>query len=383
MLDFSFTDEQELLRKTLRDFSLKHLLSNYGYWDRHEEYPYEPIRKILEIVNPYGSDWREAAMKKDLIIPGIIAEEVARGDFNCVLPSLGPFTMNLFLAEASEELKQMWFPGLITGEKVIGLCLTEPEAGSDLGSLRTTARRDGDEYILNGEKNSVSFLNADVFYVFARTAAGSTGPRGISAFLVPRETEGLDFSPYHDLGCRAVPRGQLFMNDARVPASCMVGTEGEAFKMILKYLDVNRAFIGLMCIGAAQQTLDETIEYVKEKHAFGLPIGRFQGVAFPIAEAATRLELGRLLCYKILWKKQNDQPCTLEGAMAKWWVPKTCVEVIHECLLLHGHYGYTNEFPIEQRLRDVIGWQIGDGTPQIQKLIISRLLLGRDFAPVT
>ena len=383
MLDFSFTEEQDLLRKTLRDFSLKELLPNYSYWDKHEEYPYEPIKKILELVNPYGDDWRMAAKSDDVIMAGIIAEEVARGDFNCVLPSLGPFTMGHFLHDASAELKEMWFPGLITGDKVIGLCLTEPDAGSDLGSLRTTAVRDGDDYVLNGEKNSVSFLNADVFYVFARTEEGSSGYKGISAFLVPRETEGLDFSPFHDLGCRAVPRGQLFMNDARVSARYLVGTEGQAFKMIMKYLDVNRAFIGLMCIGAAQQTIDETIEYTKEKSAFGMPIARFQGVAFPIAEAATNLELGRLLCYKILWKKQNGIDCTLEGAMAKWWVPKISVEAIHECLLLHGHYGYTDEFPIEQRLRDVIGWQIGDGTQQIQKLIISRQLMGRDFAPLT
>jgi cyclohexanecarboxyl-CoA dehydrogenase len=383
MLDFSFTDEQGMLRKTLRDFSLKELLPLYGYWDKHEEYPYELIKKILMIANPYGDDWRKAAETRDVITAGIIAEEVARGDFNCVLPSLGPFAMNLFLGEASDELKDMWLPGLLTGEKVIGLCLTEPDAGSDLAALRTTAIKDGDDYILNGEKNSVSFLNADVFYVFARTEPDSTAYQGISAFLMPRETEGLDFSAYHDLGCRAVPRGQLFMNDARVPVRFMVGQEGLAFKMVMKYLDVNRAFIGLMCIGAAQQTLDETIEYVKEKHAFGMPIGRFQGVSFPIAEAATKLELGRLLCYKVLWMKQNDIPCVLEGAMAKWWVPKICVEVIHECLLLHGHYGYTNEFPIEQRLRDVIGWEIGDGTAQIQKLIISRQLLGRDFTPVT
>ena len=379
MLDFSFTEEQELFRKTLRDFSLKVLLPKYGYWDKNEEYPHEPIKKVLEIANPYGDDWRSASESNDLIMAGIIAEEVARGDFNCVLPSLGAFTMGHFLRDASDELKEMWFPGLITGDMVIGLCLTEPDAGSDLGALRTTAVRDGDDYILNGEKNSVSFLNADVFYVFARTQEGSSGYKGISAFLVPRETEGLDFSAFRDLGCRAVPRGQLFMNDARVSARYMVGREGKAFKMILKYLDVNRAFIGLMCIGAAQQTIDETIEYVKEKSAFGMPIGRFQGVAFPLAEAATKLELGRLLCYKILWMKQNDMNCSLEGAMAKWWAPKSCVEVIHECLLLHGHYGYTDEFPIEQRLRDVIGWQIGDGTAQIQKLIISRQLLGRDF----
>jgi cyclohexanecarboxyl-CoA dehydrogenase len=383
MLDFSFTDEQELFRKTLREFSLRELLPHYRYWDAHEQYPSDLIKKILNLVNPFGADWREAARASDLITPGIIAEEVAHGDFNCVLPSLAPFTMGHFLAEASDELKERWLPGLITGEKVIGLCLTEPEAGSDLASLRSTAVRDGDDFVLNGEKNSVSFLNADVFYVFARTERNSTGHRGISAFLVPRETEGLEFRPYQDLGCRAVPRGQLFMSDARVPTACMVGSEGAAFKMIMKYFDINRAFIGLMCIGAAQQTLDETIEYTKEKRAFGMPISRYEAVAFALAEAATRLELGRLLCYKILWKKQAGLPCSMEAAMAKWWVPKTCVDIIHECLILHGHYGYTNEFPIEQRLRDVIGWQIGDGTPQIQKLIISRLLLGKDFGPIT
>jgi len=381
MLDFSFTEEQELLRKMLRQFSLNELLPHYGCWDKTRQYPHEQIRKTLALVNPYGNNWRKAAEHPDLIAAGIVAEEIGRGDFNCVLPSLSPFILNFFLAEASEELKERWFPGLMAGEKVIGLCLTEPNAGSDLASMRSSARRDGDEYVLNGEKNSVSFVNADVFYVFARTGSESTGYRGISAFLVPRETEGLTFSEYNDMGCKAVPRGQLFMTDARVPAAAMVGSEGNAFKMIMKYLDINRAFIGLMCLGAAAQTLDETIRYVKEKQAFGLPIGRFQGVAFPIAEAATLLEMARLLCYKILWKRQNGLACALEGAMAKWWAPKTCVEVIHECLLLHGHYGYTDEFPIEQRLRDVIGWQIGDGTPQIQKLIISRLLLGKDFGP--
>lgn len=382
MLDFSFTEEQELFRQTLREFSLKELLPHYGDWDKSGQYPKKSIKRILELVNPYGTDWREAAKSADLMMAGIVAEEIGRGDFNCVLPCLSPFTINYFLTEASDELKERWFPGLLTGDNVIGLCLTEPDAGSDLAALRSSAKRDGDEYVLNGEKNSVSFLNADVFYVFCRTRPGESGYRGISAFLVPRETEGLSFSEYRDLGCRAVPRGQLFMSDARVPAGAMVGEEGNAFKMILKYLDVNRAFIGLMCIGAAEQTLDETIQYVKEKQAFGMPISRFQGVAFPIAEAATLLEMSRLLCYKILWKRQNDLPCTLEGAMAKWWAPKTCVEIIHECLLLHGHYGYSDEFPIEQRLRDVIGWQIGDGTPQIQKLIISRLLLGKGFGPL-
>ena len=150
--------------------------------------------------------------------------------------------------------------------------------------------------------------------------------------------------------------------------------------MIRSYLDVNRAFIALKCLGAAVQTLDETIEYVGQRKQFGLPLAAFQGVAFPIAEAATLLEAARWLSYKILWLRQRGLPCDREGAMAKWWVPKISAEAIHECLLLHGHTGYTRDLPIEQRLRDVIGWQIGDGTPQVQKLILARRLLGKEAA---
>lgn len=378
MLDFSFTPEQERLRQTLRAFALRELLPHYGRWDRERSYPREQVRRICRLV------WADApAEAVDLVTAGIVAEEVARGDFNCVLMSLGPAQLRAFLREAPAGLRQEWIPRISSGEALIGLALTEPEAGSDLGAMRTTAREDGDVFVLNGEKNSVSFLNADVFYVFARTEPGTADWRGLSAFLIPRETPGLSFREYEDMGCRAVPRGQLVLDDVRVPAGSMVGPRGGAFRMILAYLDVNRAFIGLKCLGAARQTLDETLAYVTTRRQFGRPISRFQGVAFPLAEAATLLEAARWLCYRILWKAERGEPCTLEGAMAKWWAPKISAEAIHECLLLHGHYGYTRELPIEQRLRDVIGWQIGDGAPQIQKLIIARQLLGREFAPET
>ena len=158
-----------------------------------------------------------------IMAPGlVVAEEIARGDFNCVLPSLGPFIFREFISHASEELKARWLPGLRSGRQMIGLGLTEPEAGSDMGSIRTRAERRGDHYVLNGEKNSVSFLNADVFYVFARTDPSRTDWSGLSAFLIPRDTPGLSFHAYDDMGCRAVPRGQLFLDDVHVPASDMV-----------------------------------------------------------------------------------------------------------------------------------------------------------------
>lgn len=220
-----------------------------------------------------------------------------------------------------------------------------------------------------------------MFYVFARTDPAARGWRGLSAFLVPRETPGLSFEVYDDMGCRAVPRGIVRLEGAEVPATAMVGAPGRAFPMIRKFFDVNRAVIALKCVGAAAQTLDETIAYTKSRVQFGAPLASFQGVAFPVAEAATMLELARWQAYRVLWMRERGIPCASEGAMVKWWGTEIAAEVIHRCLLLHGHLGYTRRLPIEQRLRDVIGWQIGDGAPQIQKLIIARGLYGKDLPP--
>jgi cyclohexanecarboxyl-CoA dehydrogenase len=374
MLGFSFSPEQEAFRDGLRRFCLEELLPHYGEGDGGV-YPRDRIIRVIELIGELDDE------DFSFVSAGIVAEEVARGDFSCVLPSLGPFTFREFISQASPELKARWLPGLQSGKQMIGLGLTEPDAGSDMGSIRTRAEKRGDHYVLNGEKNSVSFLNADVFYVFARTDPSRTDWSGLSAFLIARDTPGLRFHAYDDMGCRAVPRGQLFLDDVRVPATDVVGQTKRAFPMIREFFDLNRAFIALKCLGAAQQTLDETIEHVKGRKQFGTPLSTFQGVAFPIAEAATLIEAARWLAYKVLWLKDQGQPCDMEGAMSKWWIPKICAEIIHECLLLHGHYGYTRDLPIEQRLRDVIGWQIGDGPAQIQKLILARRLLGREFSP--
>ncbi|MCP4038563.1 MAG: cyclohexanecarboxyl-CoA dehydrogenase [bacterium] len=374
MLSFEFSPEQEIFRETLREFSLKELLPRYAEGDAGN-YPRDRIIRVIELIGEVDDD------SASFVSAGIVAEEVGRGDFNCVLPSLGPFLFREFISQASPELKARWLPGLESGRQMIGLGLTEPDAGSDMGAIRTRADRQGDDYLLNGEKNSVSFLNADVFYIFARTDPETMDWSGLSAFLIPRDAPGLSFHAYDDMGCRAVPRGQLFLDDVRVPASDMVGASGRAFPMIREFFDLNRAFIALKCLGAAQQTVDETIEHVKGREQFGEALSSFQGVAFPLAEASTLIEAARWLAYKVLWLRDQGQRCDTEGAMVKWWVPKICVEIIHECLLLHGHYGYTKELPIEQRLRDVIGWQIGDGPAQIQKLILARRLFGRESAP--
>lgn len=377
-MEFGFTEEQEAFRTRVRAFALDELLPGYIERDRTGAYPGEWQQRIGELIG--------SPADVDFIRSGIAVEEIGRGDLNCAFwGSAAAGTSPLFAGTGSILSKYY-----TDGNSQVALALTEPRAGSDLGAIETTAVRDGDDWLLNGEKNSVSFLNAPVFMVFARVG-DVEGWRGVRAFAVPRTAPGLEFEAFSDLGGRSIPRGILRLNDVRVPAEDQLwrGTEeeeragaGRSFRQTVRFFNTNKAYIGLMCIGATQQTLDEVIEYTKTREAFGRPIARFQGVAFPIAEAATYLEMGRLLCYKVLWMRQHDIDHMMEGAMAKWFIPRTCMQILNDCMVIRGHLGYTDRLPIQQRLRDVSGWQIGDGPPQIQKLFIARQLFGRDFEPM-
>jgi cyclohexanecarboxyl-CoA dehydrogenase len=249
-----------------------------------------------------------------------------------------------------------------------------------MAAMTARAEPDGEGFRLHGVKNSVSFLNADVFYVFARTDPESTGWRGISAFLVPRDAPGLSFETWDDLGCRAVPRGVLHLDGVPVARDAMVGAPGMAFAMISRFFDINRAVIGLKCIGAAMQSIDETIAYTKQRRVFGAPLASHQAVSFGIADDVTCLELARWQCYRVLWMRQNDIPCQDAGAMVKWYAPKKAAEAVQRCLRLHGHYGYSKALPHQQRLRDILGWQIGDGSEEVMKLLVAREVAGRSRA---
>jgi cyclohexanecarboxyl-CoA dehydrogenase len=378
-MEFGLTPEQEEFRKQVREFALRELLPGYLERDRTRTYPAELQVKIRALIG------RPADV--DFIRAGIAVEELARGDLNCAFWGQAAAGSSPLFAEAEPTLRKY----LGEEDDQVGLALTEPEAGSDLGALRTTARREGDTWILDGVKNSVSFLNAPVFVVFARTGPLEEGWRGVRAFAVPRSAAGLEFEEFSDLGGRSIPRGTLSLKGVRVPQGDQLwgGPSGEAtaegrgsFRHMVQFFNTNKAYIGLMSIGATQQTLDEIVDYAKSRIAYGRPIARFQGVAFPIAEAATYLEMSRLLCYKALWLRQQNLDHMAEGAMAKWFIPGKCVEILNECMVIRGHLGYTESLPIAQRLRDVAGWQIGDGPPQIQKLMISRKIFGREFEPM-
>ncbi|MDX1648431.1 MAG: acyl-CoA dehydrogenase [Myxococcota bacterium] len=376
MLDFGFTAAQEDYRATLRELALRELLPRYARGDAEQVYPKEQVKRVLAFSAAF---WAEREEEPDLVTVGITAEEVARGDFNAVLMSLGPGYTRHFLADADPTLLDRWLPGLATGDQVIGLCLTEPGAGSDMAAMAARAEPHEGGWRLFGVKNSVSFLNADVFYVFARTDPDSRGWRGISAFLVPRDAPGLSFETWDDLGCRAVPRGVLTFDGVEVGRDAMVGEPGLAFASISRFFDVNRAVIGLKCIGAAMQSIDETIAYTKQRRVFGAPLASNQAVSFGIAEDVTSLELARWQCYRVLWMRQNDIPCRDAGAMVKWYAPKRAAEAVQRCLRLHGHYGYSKALPHQQRLRDILGWQIGDGSEEVMKLLIARARFGREI----
>ncbi len=314
---------------------------------------------------------------------GIITEQISRGDFNVAYTQVvASLVGQVIAANGSEAVKDRWLPGMIAGTSIVGIGLSEPHGGSDAGNPKLQAKRVEGGWELNGSK-SMSFNQlADGVIVFAKTDPNEPKRgRGISAFLVPFDVAGVTREPFGDLGTKPVTRGFVHFDRCVIPDDHLLGAEGKGFTQVMQGFDFSRALIALQCLAVAELCIDETWEYTSGREAFDQPLSKYQGVAFPLAEAMTKLEAAKLLSYKTLWLKDNDLPHTKEAAMVKWWAPRTSVEIIHECLLLHGQFGYKDDRPIGQRLRDVIGLEIGDGTAQIMKLIISRQAVGREFAP--
>jgi cyclohexanecarboxyl-CoA dehydrogenase len=382
-MDLAFTPEQEELVRTLRAFARKELAPRSGHWDRTGEFPWEIWRRmgelgLLGLRTPEAYGGQEA----DFVTFGLAMEEIARGDFGCTYGlQLAGLAGEILGRTASEEIKRRWLPPTASGEAVIALALTEPSVGSDAANLACRAERDGEDYLITGEKSGISLgMVAQAAILFARTDPRGRA-RGVTAFLVPLDLPGVSRSPLRDMGTRVVARAVLSFDHVRVPASHRLGAEGTGFRQVMQGFDYNRVGIALACLGVAQVSLEETIAYVKSRQAFGKTLATFEGVSFPIAEAATHVDACRWLCYRALWLADHGQPYTKESAMTKWWAPRLSVDTIHQCLRLHGHYGYTDELPFEQRMRDVIGLEIGDGTAEVMKVIVARELIGRESLP--
>jgi cyclohexanecarboxyl-CoA dehydrogenase len=334
------------------------------------------IRRRMGALGLIGVELPEAYGGLGLghVASGVVVEAMAEGDFNVAYVQLLASLCGMIIARhARPDIAAEILPAICAGEKLVALALTEPQGGSDAASLRLRSGRQGDHFVLCGEKTSISMADqADCAVVFARTDPESRGASGISAFLVDLETPGITRTRFHDLGERAVGRGSIFFDDVRVPIGRLLGDEGKGFAQVMQGFDFSRALIGLQCLAVARVSLAETWRYVSTRRSFGRPLCDNQGVSFPLAELETYVEAARLLCYRTLAAKDAGQPHTREAAMCKWWAPKLAFDVVQQCLLLHGHAGYSRELPYEQRLRDVLGLQIGDGTAQIMKHIIAR-----------
>jgi cyclohexanecarboxyl-CoA dehydrogenase len=380
---FDFTDEQEALRSELRKFAANELAPHYIEDDRLVRFRRPVVDQLaamgllgLRIPEAYGGG------AADCVTTGIAHEEIAYGDFNMAyLVLLASLVGEVLTNACDDDQRARFLPPIASGEAVPALGLTEPDHGSDAAHLRMRAVRDGDGWRLEGEKTSITLgLHADTALVFARTGPGD-GARGVSAFYVDLDDRYLQRSGFDDLGSRSAGRASLIFDGHPAPAGSLVGGEGEGFVRVMQGFDFSRALIALMCIGCAQASLDEAWQWARDRQSMGRPIGAYQGVSFPLVECQTKVHTARLLAYEALWKKDAGLAHATEAAMVKWWAPVVSVEAAHQALLTSGHAGYSSELAHGQRLRDIIGLELGDGTAQIAQLVVARRILGAEFAP--
>lgn len=316
------------------------------------------------------------------IAAGVIHEQIARADLSFSYVNLLASLNGQILAQHGQrEVAAPWLTRLTQGDALLSIALTEPRGGSDAANLRLRVERVDGHYVVNGEKTSISAADqADAAIVFGRSGTVESGAHGVTALLVPMDLPGITRNRFDCHGQRAIGRGSLFFENVRVPADHRLGQEGHGFVQVMQSFDYSRALIGLQVLAVARAALDETWAYAAQREAFGKPLTAFQGVSHPLAEAETQLEAARLLCLQTLWLKDRNLPHSAQAAMCKWWAPKLAYDVVHQCLLTFGHGGYDHGL-MEQRLRDVLGFQIGDGTAQIMKIIIARERAGRRVVP--
>ncbi|MBN8978619.1 MAG: acyl-CoA dehydrogenase family protein [Rhizobiales bacterium] len=379
-MDTTLNEQQEAFREAAQRFAAEKLAPHYQKRATEHRLDRAMLREMgslgligVDIPETYGG------LGESSVTAGVIIEQIAYADFNTSYVQLLASLMGGMVAQhATPDVAREWLPKVTRGEAILGLGLTEPRGGSDAANLILRAEKSGNGYRLNGEKTSMSCADqCDAAVIFARTGKVDDGARGVSAFFVDLNQKGITRTHFDDIGTKPVGRGSVFFDDVFVPAECLMAEENKGFSKIMTGFDYSRALIGLECIGPAQASVDEAWQYSRERTAFERPIAQFQGVSFPLAEAETQLTMMRQLCFHTLSLRDRRLPHTAEAAMCKWYVPKTTCEIIHQCLLTHGHYGYTTDLPFHQRYLDVMGLQIGDGTAQIQKLVIAREKVGR------
>ena len=380
-MDFSLTMEQDILRKSVRDFAEKEIKPRARELDEKEEFSYETCRQMADL-GLFGMFVSEAygGQGLDYISYIIAVEEIARvdGSHAATIAAGNSLGIGPLYYYASEEQKRKYLPKLCSGEMLWGFGLTEPNAGSDAGNTQTTAVLDGNEWVINGSKIFITNASTDItagVTVLARTGVRENGKKELSCILVETGTKGFEARPMHGkLMWRASNTSELYFDDCRVPKENTLGPRGDGFHHMLGTLDGGRLSIGAMGLGGAQGCFDLALRYGHERVQFGKPIGSFQVNSFKLADMALEIECARLLLYKACWLRDNHKPFAKEAAMAKLY----CSEVMYRCanhaVQLHGGYGLMKEYDVERFYRDQKLLEIGEGTSEIQRLVISRLI---------
>ncbi len=378
-MQFQLTDEQQLLRQTVREFAEGEIRPFVREWDEAQQFPSALIAKLADLGLmgiQFPEQWGGAGMSA--IDYCLCLEELARVDPSVALSvaahnGLGPAHIFMFGTDAQ---KSRWLTPLARGEKLGAWALTEPNAGSDAAGTRTTAVRDGEHWVLNGTKTFITHgKSADVLVIMAATDR-SKGAKGISAFIVERGTPGLRAGRKEDkLGMRASETTEVILDQCRVPADQLLGEVGMGFIGALQVLDAGRIGIAALSVGLAQGAFDCARSYASSRKQFGQPIASFQAIQWKLADMATRIEAARLLTYRAAFLKDRGQRTTLESAMAKLYSSEVAVRAAEDAVQIHGGYGFVKDYPAEKFFRDVKLTTIGEGTSEIQRLVIARQLL--------
>lgn len=378
-MNFDYNETQLLIAQSIRDFAEQNIRPHIMEWDEAQIFPFPLFKKLGEM------GFMGILVPQELGGSGLgyheyitIVEELSKVD-----PSIGlsvaahnSLCTNHILAFGNEEQKKKWIPKLASGEHIGAWGLTEHNTGSDAGGMSTTAVRDGNDWIINGAKNFITHaISGQIAVVVVRT--GEKGDsKGMTAFVVEKGMPGFSSGKKENkLGMRASETAELIFDNCRIPDANRLGEVGQGFIQAMKVLDGGRISIGALALGIAKGAYEASLKYSKERHQFGKPISDFQGVSFKLADMATEIEAAELLLHKAAFLKENNRPVTTLGAMGKMYASEMCVKVATDAIQIHGGYGYTKDYPVEKFYRDAKLCTIGEGTTEIQKVVISRNIL--------
>ena len=372
------SEQHQMIRDALREFSQQQLAPHAARWDKEREFPKDALKQ-LAALGAFGVavPQEEGGAGLDYLSLALVIEEIAAGDggVSTIISVNNCPVCSIAMSYANEAQKRDWLLPLAKGDMLGACCLTEPHAGSDASALRTTARRDGDSYVLNGVKQFItSGKHADVAIVMAVTDKAA-GKRGISAFWVPTTTPGYIVARIEEKrGQHSSDTAQILFEECRIPAANLIGEEGMGYKIALSGLEGGRIGIAAQSVGMAQAAFDAALRYAKDRQSFDKPLFEHQAVLFRLADMATQLEAARQLVWHAAAMKDAGLPCLKEAAMAKLFASEMAEKICTEAIQIHGGYGYLADFPVERIYRDVRVCQIYEGTSDIQKILIGRAL---------